>query len=147
DARVVRDAALAGDAELLEDLARALERESMWTPERAGDVLDDSPVLACIAGTLDGLIDLDDAAFDLRDRAFVFFLQAARQHDVGVARGVVQEEVDRDEEVELLERAGDELVVGQRHLRVAADRDEAFDPARVVLAEELVRLNARPGPL
>ena len=77
---------------------------------------------ARLARAVDRLVDLDDAAFDLRHRALVFFLQAAGQHDVGVARGVVEEEVDRDEELELVEAARDERVVGQRDLRVEADR-------------------------
>ena len=58
---------------------------------------------ARLARAVDRLVDLDDAAFDLRDGAFVLLLQAAGQHDVGVAGRVVQEEVDRDEELELLE--------------------------------------------
>ena len=73
-------------------------------------------------GQLDRLVDLDDPSLDLRDRPLVLLLQAAGQDDVGVAGGVVQEEVDRDEELQLLERARDELVVGQRDLGVEADR-------------------------
>ena len=121
-ARVVGDAALAGDAQLLEDLARAREREAVRTAQRGGDVLNDPPVLARLARTIHRLVDLDDASFDLRDRALVFLVQAARQHDVGMAGGVVQEEVDRDVELELVEAAGDERVVGQRDLRIEADR-------------------------
>ena len=64
-----------------------------------------TPVLPRLAGAVDRLVDLDDAALDLRDGALVFFLQAAGQDDVGVAGGVVEEEVDRDVELELLEAA------------------------------------------
>ena len=38
------------------------------------------------------------------DRAFVFLLQRAGQHDVGVARGLAHEEVDAAEELQLLQR-------------------------------------------
>ena len=60
-----------------------------------GNVLDDPPVLPRLARALNRLVDLDDAALDLRDQAFVLLLQAARQYHVGMARGVVQEEIDR----------------------------------------------------
>ena len=43
--------------------------------------------------------------FDLRDGPFVLFLQTAGQDDVGVARRLVQEEIDRHVELELLERS------------------------------------------
>ena len=138
DAGVVGDAAFARDAQLLEDRARVLEGEAVGASERGGEILDDAPVLPGLAGALDCLVDLDDATFDLGDGAFVLFLQAPRQHDVGVLRGVVQEEVDHREELELLERAGDELTVGERHLGVEADREERLDLARVDLSKELV---------
>src|SRR6185312_5646848 len=88
DPRVVGDAALAGDAQLLEDLARTAERHAVRPVESESDVLDDAPVLACLAGARNGLVDLDDAALDLRDGPLVFFLQAAGKHDVGVSRGL-----------------------------------------------------------
>ncbi len=81
------------------------EREPVRPAERLREILDDRQSCARLAGRLDGLVDLDDAAFDLGHRALVLLLQAAGQDDVGVARGVVQEEVDGDVELELLERA------------------------------------------
>ena len=98
-------------------------------------------------GTLDCLVHLDDAPFDLRHRAFVFLVQAARKDDVRMVSGVVQEEIDGDEELELLQAAGHERVVGQRHLRVEADREQALDFARVDLPEQLVGIDARAGNL
>ena len=119
----------------------------MRTPERAGDVLDDAPILPRLARTVDGLVDLDDAPFDLRDRPFVLFLQAARQHDVGVPGGVVEEKIDGDVELQLLQTARDEGVVGQRHLRVEADREQPFDFAAIDLAEHFVGIHAGAGQL
>ena len=86
---------------------------------------------ARLAGRLDDLAMVDDAAFDVGRRAFVLLLQRAGQHDVGVARGLGQEEVDHGEELELLERLADEVAVGQRDHRVEADAEQALDLAVV----------------
>ena len=106
DAGVVGDAALADATRSSSKISRGLSnvkpcarpsaRAMSWMMRQS---------CARLAGTVDGLVDLDDAPFDLRDVALVLLLQAAGQDDVGVARGVVQEEVDGDEELELVERA------------------------------------------
>src|SRR5262245_4915567 len=57
-------------------------------------------------------------------------------------RGLVQEEIDRDIELQLLERARDEGVVGQRDLRVEADRQQPLDLARIDLPKQLVGVHA-----
>src|SRR4030095_3784124 len=101
-AGVVGDTALAGHAKLLEDLARHAEGEPSGPSKRLCDVLDDAPVFARLAGTVHGLVDLDDAAFYLCHRALVLLVEAAGQHHIGVPRGVVQEEVDGDVELELV---------------------------------------------
>src|SRR5688572_7003955 len=142
DARIIRDAAFAGDAKLLEDLARMGEGEPGRPAKRARDVLDDAPVLPGIARAVNRLVDLDDAPFDLCDRPFVFLVQAPRQDDVGVPRGVVQEEVDGDVELELLEAPGDETVIRQGDLRVEADGEQPSDFSAIDLAEELVGIHA-----
>ena len=41
------------------------EGEALLPAQRPGDVLDDAPVLPGLAGRIDRLVDLDDAAFDL----------------------------------------------------------------------------------
>src|SRR5262245_8361994 len=115
----------------------------MRPPERLRDVLDDAPILTRVAGAVHSLVDLDDAPLDLRHRPFVLLVQAAGQHDVGVPRSVVEEEVDGNIELELLEGARDEGVVRQRHFRVEADRQQPPDLASVDLAEQLVGVNAR----
>ena len=89
--------------------------------QRLGDVLDDPPVLPRIAGRVDRLVDLDHPALGAGDHAFVLLVQRAGQHDVGVPGGLVQEEVDRDVELQLLQHPPDEVVVGQRDQRVEAD--------------------------
>ena len=144
DARVVGDAAFACDPQLLENLAWLFEGESLRAAERARQILDDPPVLSGLAGAVDGLIDLDDAAFDLRDGAFILFVKTARQHDVGVAGGVVEEEIDRGVELQLLETPRHEVVVGQRHFRIETDRNQSLDLAGVDLAEHLVGVYAGP---
>ncbi len=121
DAGVVGDAALAGAAQLVENFARLAKREPVRPAQRRGDVLNDPPVLPRIARRIDRLVDLDDAAFDLRDRPFIFFLQRAGQHDVGMSGRVVEEEIDRHVELELLQHAGDEIVVRQRYQGIEAD--------------------------
>src|ERR1051326_1616452 len=143
DAVVVGDAALRRHAQLVEDLARAREREAARPPECLRDVLDHAPVLLRLARRIDRLVDLDHASLDLRDHALIFFMQRAGENDVGMLRGLAEEEVDDDEELELLERARDESVVGERDLRVEADRQEALDLAGVDLSHQLVAVDAR----
>ena len=146
DAGIVGDAARRGPAQLLEDFARAREGEAAFAAEGRGDVLDDAPVLPGVAGAIDGLVDLDDPAFDLRDGALVLLVQRAGQHDVGVAGRLVEEEVDADVELELVEHARDESAVRQRHLGVEADAEQAADLAAVDQAEDLVGVHAgAPG--
>src|SRR5262245_7928116 len=135
DARVVRDTAFAGDAQFVENLARAAEGEAARPTQRGRQVLNDAPVLPGLARTLHGLVDLDDAAFDLRDGPFILFVQAARQHDVRVTRRVVEEEINSAEELQPFETPRDEGVVGQRDLRVETDRQQRLDFTAVDLAE------------
>src|SRR6187200_336970 len=142
-ARVIRDAAFAGDAQLLEDLARTGEGETMRPVERLRDVLDDAPILMRVPRAVHGLVDLDDATLDLRDGAFILFVQAPGQNDVGVPGRVVEKEVDGRVELELLKAARDKGVVRQRHLRVETDRQQALDLTTIDLAEQLVGVNAR----
>src|SRR4029434_10989131 len=141
------DTAFAGDPKLVEDFARLGEGETGRPAERLRNVLDDAPVLPRLTRTVDGLVDLDDASFNLGHRAFVFLLKTARQHDCGVPRRVVQEEVDRGVELELVETTRDEGIVGKRHLRVEADREEPFDLSSIDLAKELIRVDARARKL
>src|SRR6478735_7744225 len=119
----------------------------MRTPERLGNVLDDAPILTRLARTVDCLVDLDDPPFDLGDRPFVLFVQAARQHDVRVPGRVVEEKIDSGVELQLLETARDEGVVRQRHLRVEADREQTFDLTAIDLAEQFIGINAGAGQL
>src|SRR5581483_6088020 len=121
----------------VEDLARRREGEAAGTSERGRDVLDNPPVLSRLAGAVDRLVDFDDTALHLRDRAFVLLLEAAGQDDVGVARRVVEEKVDGGVELQFLEGALNERAVGQRHLWVEADRQQAPDLAGLDFSEQL----------
>ena len=82
-------------------------------------------------------------AFDVGRDAFVFLLQAAGQHDVGMLRGLREEEVDDAEELELLQRLAREVGVGQRDQRVEADREQPLDLAAVNRVHDLDRAVAR----
>src|SRR5262249_23264897 len=94
NARIVRDAAGTRPPQLVEDLPRAGEREPLRPAEGTGDVLDDPPVLAGVAGTVDRLIDLDDPALRRADDALILLVQRTRKHHVGVPGRLGQEEVD-----------------------------------------------------
>src|SRR5438876_358633 len=56
---------------------------------------------------------MDDTSFDVGRRALVSFHQRTGQHDVGVPRGLGQEEVDHREELQAAERLADEVAVRQ----------------------------------
>src|SRR5581483_1978037 len=144
DARVVGAAAGREATQLLEDRARPGEGEEVADAEALGDVAHDAPVGPCLAGRLDRLPDPDDTPLDGRRRALVLLVQRAGQHEVGVARGLGEEEVDRDEEVGSLERLAREALVGQRDERVEAEREEAADLAPVQHLHDLRRGRALP---
>ncbi len=142
-ARVVRHAAFTGDAQFLEDLAGMREGETARPSQRVRDVLDDAPVLARLPRAVDRLVDLDDTSLDLCHRPFVFLLEATGKHDVRVPGGIVQEEVDGGEELQLVEAAGDERTVRERHFRVEADRQQPFDLPAIDFSEQLVGVDTR----
>ncbi len=96
------------------------------------------PVHPRLAGRVDSLVDLHDAAFAGGGRAFVLLVQRARKHDVGMVGGLGQEEVDHGVELELVERLGGEPGVGCRHGGVEADRQQALDLPGVDRLDDLL---------
>ena len=56
-------------------------------------------------GSSTALLILMTRPSTVRDDAFVLLLQRAGQHDVGVAGGFVEEEIDRDVEFQLFQHA------------------------------------------
>ena len=60
-------------------------------------------------------------------------------------RRLVEEEVDGHVEIEFLQGAGDEGVVGQRHLGIEAQRQQTADFAAVDLAKDLVGVHTGVG--
>src|SRR6185369_15485258 len=62
-------------------------------------------------------------------------------------RGLAQKEVDRHEELELLQRSRDEAVVGQRDFRVETNRQQPADFASIDLAKDLIGVDAGFGNL
>ena len=141
-AGVIGHAALRVGPKLLENRLRTVEREPLFAAERLGDVLDDLPVRSRLAWALDGLLDSDDSAFGLRHRAFVLFLQRARQDNVGEAGCLAHEEVDDGEEFQLFERSTDEVVIRKGNDGVEANAEHPFDLAFVDLTDDLVGVHA-----
>ncbi len=104
DPVVVGAATLGRDAQLLEDLLGGGVREVPALAEPGGDVAEDVPVEPRIAWRLLRRVELDHAALDARRRAFVLLVQRPGQDEVGVERGLGQEEVDDGVELELVQR-------------------------------------------
>src|SRR5262249_50219912 len=122
-------------------------REAALATHRASDVLNDAPILFRVARRIDRFVDLDDAAFDLRDDSFVLFMQRAGQDDVGVMRRFIQEEVYRHVKFQFVERPSDKVVIRQRDLRIEADREQSLDLAAINFADQLVSVHSRAGNL
>src|SRR5690606_14537957 len=142
NARVVNHRAAARRAQRIPDFAWAREGHPLLTPERTRDVLDDDPVPPCLTRWIDGLVDLDDPAFQLRHRAFVFFLKRTWEHYVGVPPRLVHEEVDRHVKLQAFEHFANEVVIRQPHDRVEADRKQAADYPSVDAAEDFIRVTS-----
>src|SRR5690554_2339630 len=147
NARIVDHRPLGGDAQLLEHLSGVCEGHAVFATQRAGNILNDRPIPARLARALDRPVDLDNAPLKLRDRALVLLLQRPRQDDIGKTSGLVEEEVDRNVEVELLEHAPDEVVIGKRNHRVKANAQQALDLPTIDEAEDLVGIGAGLGQL
>ena len=79
---------------------------------------------ARVAGRIHRLLDVDDAGLHAGSDAFLFFLQAAGQHHIGMRGGLGEEEVDHAEKFELLQGLAREIRVGQRDQRIEADRKQ-----------------------
>src|SRR5262249_47294579 len=74
DARVVRDPAFRRLPQLLEDLARALEREPALPAEGPGDVLEVFQLLSRVPRRGDSLVDLDPPPLRRTDGPLVLFV-------------------------------------------------------------------------
>ena len=117
-------------------------REVLAAAEPPGEVEEDLPVAAGLAGRVDGGVDLDDPPLAAGRGALVLLVQRAGQDDVGVVGGLGQEEVDDGVELEPVERLGGEVGVGRRHGRVEADRQQALDLAGVDRLDDLLGRDA-----
>src|SRR5260370_14054485 len=80
-----------------------------------------------VAGWIDSVVDLDDAAFGAADDAFLFLLHAAGQHHVGMMRCFRKKEIDNAEELQFLQSLAREIRVGQRDQRIEADGEQRLD--------------------
>src|SRR5439155_23026910 len=72
--------------------------------QMVGDILDDSPVRQRTLERLEYLIKPLDSPFGAGERALLFEARRRRQHDVGKAARVAEEDILYDEEIELFER-------------------------------------------
>ena len=145
DTRVVGHPALRSPPQLSEHLGWLGKGEAAFPPQCFGNVLNDPPILPCVARAVNGFIDLDDAALGGCHRAFVFFVQRTGQDDVGVARRLVEEKINRHVEVELFQLRPHIIVVRQRDHRIEAETQQPFDLAALDLAEDLIGIHARLG--
>src|SRR6516165_10919872 len=107
EARVIDDAALRRPAQLVEDLPRTGEGESSLPAQRAGDILEDPPVLPGVAGRRDGLVDLDDAALRGAEDPLVLPVLRAGQDHVGEPGRLAEEEIDVGDELQLWQHSLD----------------------------------------
>ena len=96
---------------------------------------------------IDGLSVEDHPALHVRRGALVLLHERAGEHHVGVARGLGEEKIDHAEELQLRERFADEILIGQGHHGVEADRQEPPDLAGVNGLQDLHRRDALAGQL
>jgi hypothetical protein len=82
----------------------------------------------------------------LRDRALDLLPQTAGEDDVGVLGGVVEEEVDRDVELQLVQAAGDEVVVGERAEFVITRYREWYGNLRTHFIRIITKAGVKPRP-
>ena len=79
-----------------------LAREAAFAAEFSRDVLDDAPVFTGRAGTFNRLVDFDNAAFNLCDNSFIFFLERTGQYDIRMLRAFIHEEINRNIEIQFI---------------------------------------------
>ena len=141
DPVVVGGAALRGDPQLLEDVARApwiLEVLPLAEPLR--EIADDQRVGPRLSRGIHRLVDLLHTPLGAADHPLVLLLQAAGEDEIRVMRGFGEEEVDHPEELELRQRFAREVGVRERHQRVEAHREEPLDLSPVDRVHDLLRL-------
>jgi hypothetical protein len=102
DSVVVRDAAAGGLAELVEDLARGSCTGRTLLAQPPCEVAVDRPVVARAGRRRTACWMCTTRPSAGADDALLLLLQAARQHHVGVVRGLGEEEVDHPEELQLV---------------------------------------------
>src|SRR5690606_5350263 len=76
-------------------------------------------------------------------RSLVLLVQGSGQHEMGVAGGLGEEEVDGDVDVQPVEHGPYEVAFGQRDDGVAADREQSADLATLDAATDIVGIHAR----
>src|SRR5690606_20575393 len=93
----------------------------------AGDLAEDLPVGAGLAGRVDGLADPLDPTIGVGEHAVLLGEAGGRQHHVGVAGGLVQEDVLDDQELDVVEALLDVAGVGLGQQDVLAHHVHALD--------------------
>ena len=96
-------------------------------PKSLRKILNDPDILARLARQRQRLAPHLDLAIGVADGAVFFRPGRGRQHDVGIARGLGQEQILHHEMLELRQRLAGMLHVGIRHRRVLAHDVHAAD--------------------
>src|SRR5262245_35230340 len=114
DAVVIGMTAARGFPQFVEDLPRGLVVEEFSFAQAASKVAINLPINASVPWRVHRLLNVQDAAFDIGDDAFVLLLQAASQDHVGMMCGLRKEEVHHAEKLEFLQRLAGKVRIGQR---------------------------------
>ena len=107
DAVIIGISATRRDAQLVENLARAVEVKIFSAAHPFGDFLNNPPIGLGFARRVNRLVDFHDARFRVGRHAFVFRPRRAGQNDIGVARGFAHKEIDVDVKFQAFERLTD----------------------------------------
>src|SRR6516162_3503954 len=116
--------------------------ESMRAFQCMRDILDNSPIFACLSGTIDRFVNFDYATLCSCHGAFILLVQRPRKNNVGEARRVVEEEINRHVELEFLESAPDKVIVRQRDDGIERDRKQSANFVAIDLPDYFVSVHA-----
>src|SRR5215472_11934604 len=93
DAIVVGMSAARRFPQLVVNLARRAVWKELFLAETLGDFAVDPTVASGVSGRIDGFPDVNDTAFGRTADSFLFFLETAGQHDVGIVSGFGHEKI------------------------------------------------------
>ena len=146
DPRIVRRSAFGRATELGEHLAAVRDRKKATLAKGGGEGGERFEIRTHARGRVDRTAAENHATFEVRHRPVLLGPLGGRQDDVGEHRGLREEELRDDQELERLEPVGDPCAVGHRHGDVRADHDERVNAiGRADRVNQLVCRSARTG--